>query len=404
MDWSTPRHPEIDFARDALPNLALLMDELREAGRFVPIRFHGEVACLITHYEDVKAAFLDEQTFPAAAAHREHTEPVLGRTMTTMTGRDHRRNRALVSPAFRPAVLRAAMAPLLRPLADELIDGFACEGGRRGEAELMSQYTRHIAFRTITRYMQIPVEDEPAVLDWASRLLHFAWDPEPALDAARRIRRYLTGVVEARRKEPGDDLISELTRAEFEDRQLDDPEVVTAILALFAAAIDGPANVMGSLIARVLETPELEARTRNDPGIDAGLIEETLRMAPSPALMPRRCPKATRWRGVDLPEGASVVFGITPANRDPAIFPDPARFDPDRKLDHSIMTFGQGVHLCLGNHLARLEMRAALRALLERFPDLRLADEGPVDFVGGVIRGPRSLRVRWSDPGRGRPA
>jgi len=370
------------------------MDELHRAGRFVPIRFHGRVACLITHYEDVKAAFIDEKTFPAAAAHREHTEPVLGPTMTTMTGRDHQRNRALVSPAFRPGVLRTAMLPILELLAKETIDDFAAAG----EAELMSQYTRPIAFRTITRYMEIPIEDEPQVLDWAGRLLRFAWEPEPALLAAERIRTYLTGVVESRRKEPAKDLISELTRAEFEKRRLDDQEVVTAILALFAAAIDGPANLMGSLIATVLGSPKLEARVRRDPGIDPGLIEEALRIAPSPAVMPRKCPKATTWRGIEFPADSSVIFGITPANRDPEAFPDPNRFDPDREMDRSIMTFGQGVHLCVGNHLARLEMQVALRTLLARFPDLRLADTNRVEIVGGVIRGPRTLRVRFGDP------
>jgi cytochrome P450 len=190
-------------------------------------------------------------------------------------------------------------------------------------------------------------------------------------------------------------LISELTGAEVEGRRLDDQEVVTAILALFAAGIDGPANLMGSLIARVLATPDLEKRVREDPGIFPGLIEETLRLAPSPALMPRKCPEVTTWRGLEFPADSSVIFGITSANRDPAAFPDPRRFDPDREMDHSILTFGQGVHLCLGSHLTRFVMQIALRALLERFSDIRLDPAEPVEIVGGVFRGPRTLRVTF---------
>jgi cytochrome P450 len=391
IDWAAPEFPDIDFARDEVPNLPLLMNELRETGPFVPICFHGKVACLITRYADVKAAFMDEMTFPAAAAHREHTEPVLGPTMTTMIGEDHRSNRALVSPAFRPAVIQTKLAPLLEGLANELIDQFSLSN----PVELMSQFTRPMAFRTITRYIGIPVEDEPQILDWGSKLLRFAWDPQPALDSARRLRTYLTTIVESRRLAEGNDLISELTRAEFMERHLDNSEIVTAILALFAAGIDGPANVLGSLLATVLKSPGLEARVREDPEIYPGLIEETLRFAPSPALMPRKCPQETLWRDTEFPANSSVIFGITPANRDPEAFPDPNRFDPNRHMDHSIMTFGQGLHLCLGSNLARSVMRIALLALLDRFPNIQLNDPGPVEIVGGVIRGPKTLRVTF---------
>ncbi len=389
MDWSTPAFPDIDFARDDVPDLPVLMADLLEQGRFVPIRFHDSVACLITHYDDVKAAFKDEETFPAAAAHREHTEPVLGPTMTTMMGRDHQINRALVSHAFRPVTIRKAVEPLLEPLAEELVDQFA----PRGSAELMDEFARPMAFRVITRYMGIPVEDEPQILEWGSALLRFAWEPEPALEGAARIRQYLLGVVDARRREQGEDLISELTRAEIDGRRLDDQEVITAILSLFAAGIDSPANAIGNLVAAVLSMPGLAARARAHPEILPALTEESLRFVPSAAIIPRKCPKATTWRGMDFPADSSVIFGITSAHRDPDAFPDPDRFDPDRKMVHSILSFGQGVHLCPGAHLARNTIQVALRILLERLPDIELAEPESVETVGGVLRGPRALPV-----------
>lgn len=389
MDWSTPAFPDIDFARDDVPDLPDRMRDLRKQGRFVSIRFHEGVACLITHYDDVRAAFVDERIFPAAAAHREHTEPVLGRTMSTMMGREHRTNRALVSHAFRPRVIRDAVESLLEPLAETLVDQLA----PRGSAELMSDFARPLAFRVITRYMGIPVEDEQNVLEWGSGLLRFAWEPGPALECAAQIRKYLIGVVGARRHEEGRDLISELILAEFEGRRLDDEEIVTAILSLFAAGIDSPANAIGNLIAAVLTRPDVEARARAQPAILPSLIEESLRFTPSPALIPRKCPEATHWRGVDFPADSTVIFGITSANRDPDAFPDPDRFDPDRKMNHSILSFGRGVHLCIGAHLARNEMQVALRTLLERLPDIRLARSEPIETVGGVLRGPRALPV-----------
>ncbi len=389
VDWSRPAFPEIDFARDDVPDLPALMRDLRQRGRFVSIRFHEGVACLITHYDDVKAAFMDEETFPAAAAHREHTEPVLGRTMSTMMGRDHRTNRALVSHAFRPPVVREAVEPLLEPLAEELVAQFSA----RGSAELMDEFARPMAFRVITRHMGIPVEDEPQIFDWGSRLLRFAWEPEAALESAARIREYLLGVVDERRREVGRDLISELVQAEYETRRLDDQEIVTAILSLFAAGIDSPANGIGNLIVNVLSRPELAVRARTQPESLPSLAEESLRMTPSPALIPRKCPKATSWRGTDLPADSRVIFGITSAHRDPDAFPDPDRFDAERKMDHSILSFGQGVHLCVGAHLARNEMQVALRTLLDRLPDIRLVQPDAIETVGGVLRGPRTLPV-----------
>ena len=391
MDWSTPAFPEIDFARDELADLHARLTELRIMGRFVPIRFHDRVACLITRYDDVRAAFLDEATFPAAAAHREHTEPVLGRTMSTMLGAEHKANRALVSNAFRPAAIRRAVEPLLDPLAVELIDRFV----PLGRAELMEDFARPLAFRAITRFMGIPVEDEPQVQAWGGALLRFIWDPEPALDAADRMRGYLAGVVTSRRSDPGDDLISELTHAQYEGRRLTDTEIFTAILALFAAGIDNPSNAIGSLVHAVLIRPELEARLRAEPALLAGAAEELLRFEPSLALMPRKCPRAVHWRGMDFPADSAVIFGIASANRDPEAFTDPDRLDPERKTKKKMMSFGQGMHLCPGAHLARHTIQVALHILLEKLPDMRLEAPEAVEIVGGVLRGPRSLPVRF---------
>jgi cytochrome P450 len=248
-----------------------------------------------------------------------------------------------------------------------------------------------MAFRVITRTLGIPIEDEPAVLAWGRTLLRFVWEPEPALESADRMRAYLGGVVSARRADPGDDLISDLTRAEYEGRRLEDEEIFASILSVFAAGIDSPSNTLGSLIHAVLSRPELEARLRCEPDLLAGTVEETLRWEPSPAVMPRKCPEATRWRGVDFPANSAVVFGIASANRDPDAFHDPDRFDPDREMNKTLVNFGQGLHLCLGAHLARHAMQTALRTLLGRLPDIQFAEGNRVEIVGGVLRGPDSL-------------
>src|SRR5438445_9335442 len=118
-------HPELDFAAEDIPDLHAVLAELRETRPVAPVCFHGEPAHLLTRYEHVEAAFRDEETLPAEAAYRLHSQPVMGRTLQCMTGDEHTRNRALVFPKFRARVMPDYVAPILRPVAHELIDRFA---------------------------------------------------------------------------------------------------------------------------------------------------------------------------------------------------------------------------------------------------------------------------------------
>lgn len=385
-----PLLPELDFAYAEVENLHELLDRLRAHGPLVPVKYHHETAWLILGYEELVAAFADDETFPSKAIYERIAMPVMGKTIQCMAGDEHRRNRALVSHAFRPAVMRRSVESLLTPLAHEIVDRFAA----RGEADLVADFTRRFPFLVITRFLGIPIADEAKLLHWALKLIEFPWDPEGALAGSREFTEYLRGLVAERRARPGDDLVSELAAAELDGERLSDEEIFSFLRLLFPAGSDTTYKNMGSLFAELLARPEIVALARNDASQLPAVADEGLRFEPPVALLPRMCAKDVHWAGVHLAANTPLLYGIAAANRDPAVFPDPHRFEPARK-GRRHLTFGHGPHFCLGSHLARRELEVALEVVLARLPGVVLADPENTRISGGVIRGPAHVRVRW---------
>ena len=383
-----PLFPEIDFATDELPNLHEIIAKVRASHRVAPVRYHGRTTWLIAGHKEVVEAFSDEEHFLSAAMYTIHSEPVMGKTLQCMSDNQHRVNRLLVSPAFLPSRVKGYAESLIEPLAHELIDGFA----ERGEVELVSAFARPYPFKVITRLLGLPLESDQKFLDWALQLINYPWDPEGALAASAEFTNYLTPLVAQRRETPGDDLLSLLATEEVEGQRLTDEEIFSFVRLLFPAGSDTSYKALGSIIYAVLTHPEAR-RLIEDPSERRWVVEEGLRWEAPVALLPRMCSKRTVLGGVELEAGTPVLFGITAANRDPEQHPDPDRFDPTRREKN--LSFGHGVHFCLGSHLARRELEAAVGALFERLPDLRLIDPDGVQIVGAVIRGPRELRVAF---------
>lgn len=381
---------ELDFAHAPLPDLHAVLDTLRAHGPVVPVRYHGQITWLILAYAELAAAFADDETFPSKTIYERHSLPVMGKTIQCMAGDEHRRNRALVSHAFRPTLMRRAVETLLEPLADELIDRFVA----RGEADLVAEFAQRFPFLAITRLLGIPVADEDRLIEWAQKLIEFPWDPEGALRGSREFTHYLQALVAERRARPGDDLVSELANLELNGERLADEEIFSFFRLLFPAGSDTTYKNLGSLLALVLSRPDVAELARASADAIPAIVDEGLRYEPPVALLPRACGKDVHWAGVQLAAGAPLLYGIAAANRDPTVFPDPHRFDPTRKANRHL-TFGHGLHFCLGSHLARRELEVALSALLRRLPGLTLAEPEPPPIVGAVIRGPAHVRARW---------
>jgi cytochrome P450 len=314
----------------------------------------------------------------------------MGKTIQCMGGAEHRRNRGLVSIGFRPRIMRGFVESFLTPVAHKLVDAFA----DRGEADLVAEYTTRYAFTVIARLLDLPPTDERDLKRWGDGLIDFPWNPDAAQAASREFTAYLKPIIDARRVSPGEDLLSQLATAEVEGERLSDEEIFSFARLLFPAGADTTYRGLGSMLFAVLTHPEVHSALRADPGLIPAVVQEALRWEAPTAILPRFAPTAVQFAGVDIPGGSEVLFGITSGNRDAAVFPEPDRFDPGRDAKQ-FLSFGYGLHFCLGSHLARREMEVSLGVLLERLDALRLAEPESVAISGTVLRGPVRLPVRF---------
>ncbi len=381
---------DIDIALDSVPDLHQRQHASRKAGRMTAVKIHGAPAPLLTHYEDVIAAYRDEETFPAHAAYDVIAGPVMGRTIQCMTGEEHRVHRALVRSAFKPSVAQEYASTIFASAAHELIDQFI----GRGQAELVEDFTRHFSFNIIARVIGITDVDNDQLHHWVSGLFSYPGDPEGAIATTKQFNEHILGLLEERRNSGRNDLLTHLVEAEIEGHRLSDEQILSFIRLLFPAGADTTYLTTGSMMAHLLLNPEALERVYAHPEDREAAIEESLRLEPPVTIQPRMSPQAIRWRDLEIPAGF-FLFGTSAANRDPKFFPEPDRFDLDRKIEHQIATFGQGQHFCLGSHFARGEMRAALDAFLERLPNLRLAEKDSMQFLGATLRGPNRVPIAF---------
>jgi cytochrome P450 len=309
-----------------------------------------------------------------------------------MRGEQHRVNRALAGGALLPGAIRRATETLLVPVANGLIDEF----GDRRSLDLVEAYTRRYPFNIISRLIGVPIEDEAKIDGWLNKVIRYQWEPEQALEARAALDGYLTPIVAERRRNPGEDLISQLVTAQIESRRLDEEEILSFLRLIYPAGTGTTFMTMSALILEVISNRAIYDRLKAHPLDRAAAVEEALRKEAPTTMLPRYSETAVTIGGVDIPAGAMILVCSGAANHDPAIFPDPTQFSLDRATNPHA-TFGRGPHFCLGSHLARAELRVSLGLLLERLPGLRLADDRPIPCVGTVVRGIRTLPVVFDD-------
>jgi cytochrome P450 len=398
MAMPTVLDADVDVLLEDLPDVAASLRSMREQRPALWARGFGEPALLLLSHELVNAAFSDEDTFPSAAFYSDVVTDVLGRNLQCMQGVEHRRNRALVSPAFRQRLMPGLIGPLLEPIANELIDRFVDSG----RAELVGDFTSRYPFIVITRLLGLPERAEADVKRWAMGMLDIQNSHDNALQCSREFMEFVDPILQQRRVDPADDLLSTLAVTEFEGERLTDEEIFNFLRLLFPAGADTTYLGLGNTLHSLLTHPDQMAIVTADlEGQCRWAAEEGIRLDPPTAWIPRRSPQDVTWHGIDIPAGAMLLLGIMAANRDPAAYPDPDRFDVQRRPT-SVMTFGFGTHFCLGAHLARAELDTALRVLLSRLPNLRLDTDqsGPPPRISGTIhhllRGPNRLPVVFS--------
>lgn len=385
---------ETDYAVDDVPDFDARLAALRERAPAAWVRAFGRPAVMFTSYELVSAAFKDEEAFPAAAFYGNTVTEVLGRNIQCMVGAEHRRNRSLASPAFRRSLMPGLVQPLLEPVAHELVDRFET----RGEADLVTDFTRRYPFKIILRLLGLPPAAEDDVSRWALGMLDIQQHYDDAVRCSQEFVAFVRPVIEQRRTDPADDLISQLATAEVDGERLTDEEILNFLKLLFPAGADTTYLGLGNTLLGLLTHPgELASVAANLDEEARWAGEEGLRWNAPVAILPRHNPRDVEWHGSAIPADTPLLFAITAANRDPAMFEDPDRFDVSRRAT-ATMAFGFGTHFCLGAHLARAEIEVSVRVLLERLPRLRLVADDDVRIAGSfvqLLRGPNRLPVRF---------
>jgi cytochrome P450 len=216
-----------------------------------------------------------------------------------------------------------------------------------------------------------------------------------AQHCAARLGELVAEHVELRRREPRDDVISALCEARLPSGEsLSDDEITTFLRVFLNAGSETTTSALGSLFVHLLQNPDQLELVRRDPANVPRAVEEALRLEPSLGVTWRVCSEDTELGGVAIPDGSPICVGLAAANRDPQHFTDPDRFDIMRSQDPHV-TFGHGPHVCLGQHVARMEMATALATFLARLPKLRLATDAEPVSRGVTFRSPISVPVRW---------
>lgn len=321
----------------------------------------------------------------------------LGNSILLMDPPDHRRIRGLVAKAF-DARRTEAMRPRVREIAHRLIDRFEADGA----GDLVALFNHPLPVLVICEMLGVPEADHGRFIG-ASKVAGRVIDPTPMSadelsDADERVQEnhgYFSGLLDQRRRQPEDDLLSALVHAETEDGKLSYDELIANVSLLFAAGHETTVNLIGNGLLALWRHPDELAKLRADLDLTPSAVEEFLRFDSSVQLSGRTALEPFEYQGQTIAKGDQVLTLLAAANRDPAVFSEPDRFDITRD-EAKPLSFGGGIHFCLGAQLARIEADEALRVLFERLPGLELDDVAtPARKPTITLRGLERLPARW---------
>ncbi len=374
-------------------------------------RQDGRATCFFTRYEDAVAVLRDHRRLVKDVRNcltpeeRAQLPPepelirLLSHHMLNLDPPDHTRLRALVNKAFTARMVEQ-LSGRIQQLADRLLDRVQA----RGAMDLIQDFAFPLPIRVIAELLGIPARDRNRFRAWSSALVSPSTDSRRNAQKLARSRQsmedfihYLGQILEARRQEPQEDLITSLVQAEEAGDVLSQEELYSMILLLTVVGHETTVNLIGNGMLALLSHSSQLALLQEAPSLLPSAVEEMLRYdCPVERAPMRYAAEDLEIHGVQVRRGDAISVVLGSANRDPAIFPRPDRFDITRSPNRHL-AFGLGIHYCLGAALARLEGRIAVETLLRRLPNLRLA--APVESLrwrtNPIMRGLQRLPVRW---------
>ncbi len=322
---------------------------------------------------------------------RFSTAQVVGPSMLSLDGDEHRRHRDPFAAALRRPDVMERYSARVRAEAESLVEGLAPAGA----AEVRRDLAGPLAVRVVAAALDLADAEPATLLGWydaivaaVDRVSAGGEVDDGAREAFDALSRHVGGTIRR-----GKGLLATATET------LTEPEVVSDAAVMMFGGIETSEGMTTSLFWHLLSEPDQLAAVRADPALAANAVEESLRMEPAAGRVDRYATVDVDLGGASIRRGDLVIVSLTAANRDPATFEDPDRFDVGRPNARAHLAFAQGPHACVGLHLARLETLSALEAALERWPGLRLGP-GATPPTGVVFRKPRSLPVRWDWHGR----
>ncbi len=379
--------------RDPYPELAQTRRDHPVQRLDTSLMPHDESAPVffVYRYDDVSRVLRDSETFCSGHIIDLIMGPVMGEhIMLGMDGPKHRRYRALVSTAFRPKAMERWESELAVGIITALIDKFA----ERGRAELVREFTFPYPTQIIAGILGLPREDYKQFQRWSIDILSFLSRQEEAIAASQQVKEYVATILDDRRRQPRDDLISDLAQAEIDGEHLSDEEIFSFVRLLLPAGVETTYRSTGNLLLTLLSDEDQLEAVRSDRSLIPEAIEEALRYETPLLNITRLATKDTEIDGVPVPAGSTIMLMLAAANREETRYPDPDRFQLGREDPKPHISFGNGPHLCLGMHLARMEIRVALNLLFDRLPDLRLDPDGDDPHIRGqVFRSPTAIPV-----------
>ena len=364
---------------------------------------------VVSRYADVEAVFRDPATYSAAVAQAplapivpEAQEILLAgghKPQPSMASLDEPAHGRLRKPAARAFSMKrvTAMVPVIEATTARLLD----QVGTATEFNLVGMLAFPLPANIVFSLMGVPEQDYAQLKQWCGYRAALAWGRPAAEDQVEiatsmaAYRGYMRDLVEAKVREPGNDLASDLIAIHREDpERLTLDEIASILFSLSFAGHETTTGLIANTVRRLLEEPSRWAEIVQRPDLIPAAVEETLRYDPSVAVWRRVTTRPVTLGGVDLPAGARLFLWLAAAGRDEAVFARPGEFDVHRPDAERHLAFGKGLHYCLGANLGKLEAQIAVAELVRRYPDLRLAPDQRLTFHANIsFRGPQVLRL-----------